>query len=320
MSYPTEISPGGARTRERSVLRSPGMARRTPLWATALAGLLVLSGVAKSNRRPPFGGSASDRQSRSIEAVRDDRGSNNDRGRQADTPADIPARGWKDIAYRIYNGISEDRIVALSAGVTFFVLLALFPGIAGLISLYGIFADSSSIGQDLDALSGVLPEGATQVIGDQIQRLTSQPPQKLGFAMIAGLVISLWSANGGMKAMFDALNIVYHEKEKRGFIRLNAISLAVTVGAIGFVLIALISITVVPMMIEYLGLSSMVELVVKIARWPLLLLVSSFCIAVIYRYGPSRDKPKWRWITPGSILAACLWLAASLLLVCRKFW
>ena len=127
----------------------------------------------------------------------------------------------------------------ISAGVTFFVLLALFPGIAGLISLYGMFADSSSIGQHLDALSGVLPEGATQVIGDQIQRLTSQPPQKLGFAMIAGLVISLWSANGGMKAMFDALNIVYHEKEKRGFIRLNAISLAVTFGAIGFVIIAL---------------------------------------------------------------------------------
>ena len=103
MSYPTQISPGGAQNRGRSVLRSPAMARRTPLWATALAGLLVLSGVAKSNRRPPFGGSASDRQSRSIEAVRDDRGSNNDRGRQADTPADIPARGWKDIAYRIYQ-------------------------------------------------------------------------------------------------------------------------------------------------------------------------------------------------------------------------
>jgi membrane protein len=116
-----------------------------------------------------------------------------------------------------------------------------------------------------------------------------------------------------MKAMFDALNIVYHEKEKRGFFRLNAISLAVTFGAIGFVIVALISITVAPMIIEYLGLSSMVELMAKIARWPLLLVVSSFFIAVIYRYGPSRDKPKWRWITPGSFLAACLWLGASLL-------
>ena len=235
------------------------------------------------------------------------------RGRHADTPVDIPTRGWKDIAYRIYQGISEDRIVAISAGVTFFMLLAFFPGIAGLISLYGMFADSSSIGQHLDALSGVLPEGATQIIGDQIQRLTSQPAQKLGFAMIAGLAISLWSANGGMKAMFDALNIVYHEKEKRGFFRLNAVSLALTFCAIGFVIISLASITVVPLTLEYFGLSSIAGTLVKIARWPLLLVIASFSIAAIYRYGPSRNKPKWRWITPGSVLAAVIWLAASLL-------
>ena len=239
--------------------------------------------------------------------------SGSDRGRHADSPAEIPASGWKDIAYRIYQGISEDRIIAISAGVTFFVLLALFPGIAGLISLYGLFADSSSIGQHLNALSGVLPEGATQIIGDQIQRLTSQPAQKLGFATISGLAISLWSSNGGMKAMFDALNIVYHEKEKRGFFKLNAVSLALTFGAIGFVILALVSITVVPLILEYFGLSSLAGTLIKIARWPLLLVVASFCIAVIYRYGPSRDKPKWRWISPGSVLAAVMWLAASLL-------
>jgi membrane protein len=193
------------------------------------------------------------------------------------------------------------------------VVLALFPGVAGLISLYGLFADSSSIGQHLETLSGVLPEGGTQIIGDQIQRLTSQPRQKLGFAMIAGLVISLWSTNGGMKAMFDALNIVYHEKETRGFFRLNPISLALTFGAVAFVIGSLITITVVPMIMEYFGLSSLVETLVKIARWPVLLVVSSFFIAVIYRYGPSRDKPKWRWVTPGSVLAAVTWLSASLL-------
>ena len=106
-----------------------------------------------------------------------------------------------------------------------------------------------------------------------------------------------------MRAMFDALNIVYHEKEKRGFFRLNAVSLALTFGAIGFVILSLVSITVVPLILEYFGLSSLAGTLVKIARWPLLLVVASFCIAVIYRYGPSRDKPKWRWITPGSVLA-----------------
>ena len=131
--------------------------------------------------------------------------------------------------------------------------------------------------------------------------------------MIAGLAISLWSANGGMKAMFDALNIVYHEKEKRGFFRLNAVSLALTFCAIGFVILSLASITVVPLTLEYFGLSSIAGTLVKIARWPLLLVIASFSIAAIYRYGPSRDKPKWRWITPGSVLAAVIWLAASLL-------
>jgi membrane protein len=208
--------------------------RRTPWWAIAFAGALQLGG-AKPRRdlsradASRISGPAA--HSRTQHLSKEQFGSN--RGRHADSPAEIPAQGWKDIAYRIYHGISEDRIIAISAGVTFFVLLALFPGIAGLISLYGLFADSTSIGKHLQTLSGVLPEGATQIIGEQIQRLTSQPAQKLGFGMITGLVISVWSANGGMKAMFDALNIVYHEKERRGFFRLNAISLALTFGALG---------------------------------------------------------------------------------------
>lgn len=143
--------------------------QRTPLWAMALAGVVVLSGLAKPVRKPPpVVGST--KQIRPGESAQHAQRPSTDRGRQADTPAYIPPRGWKDIAYRIYNGIFEDRIIAISAGVTFFVILALFPGIAGLISLYGLFADSSSIGQHLDKLSGVLPQGATQIVGDQIQR------------------------------------------------------------------------------------------------------------------------------------------------------
>ena len=138
-----------------------------------------------------------------------------DRGRRASTPAEIPTKGWKDVALRIYDGINEDRILALAAGVTFYVLLALFPGIAGLIALYGLYADASTISQHLDTLAGVFPEGGLQIIREQIERLAAQPAQRLGIATIMGLGVSLWSANGGMKAMFDALNVVYHEKEKR---------------------------------------------------------------------------------------------------------
>ena len=291
-----------------------GQSRSTPLWAALLGGALLVSG---RTRPRPTGHSAVPPAERPRTAPPPPAATRaiepSDHGRQADSPAEIGVAGWKDIAYRIYQGISEDRIVAISAGVTFFVILALFPGIAGLISLYGMVADVSAVGHHLDTLAGIMPEGGTQVIGDQIARLTAQPAQKLGFATIVSLAISLWSANGGMKAMFDAMNVVYHEKEKRGFFRLNATSLALTFGAIAFVIVSLVIITAAPAIMDFLGLSSATALVVKIARWPLLLIASSFFIAVIYRFGPSRDKPKWRWVSVGSIFASLLWLAASLL-------
>jgi membrane protein len=234
------------------------------------------------------------------------------RGRHAQTPAQIPPAGWRDIALRVFHGISEDRIMTISGGVTFFVLLALFPGLAGLISLYGLFADSTTIAQHLNSLDGILPEGGMQILRDQLQQLTSQPPQKLGFATLASLAISLWSANGGIKAMFEGLNAVYEENEKRSFIKLNAISLALTLAAVAFVIASLLTITVVPKLLSFLDLPGISE-IVNYARWPVLLVVASLMIAVVYRFGPSREQPQWRWISPGSIFAAVTWIAASLL-------
>jgi membrane protein len=197
--------------------------------------------------------------------------------------------------------------------VTFFVLLALFPGLAGLISLYGLFADSSTINQHLGNLEGVLPEGGMQILRDQLQQLTSQPSQKLGFATFGSLAISLWSANGGIKAIFEGLNSVYEENEKRSFIKLNAISLALTLAALAFIIVSLLTITVVPTLLSFLGLPWVSE-IVNYARWPVLLVVASLMIAVIYRFGPSRvQPPQWRWISPGCIFAAVAWITASLL-------
>jgi membrane protein len=234
------------------------------------------------------------------------------RGRGAQTPTQIPPAGWRDALLRVFHGISEDRVTTISGGVTFFVLLALFPGLAGLISLYGLVADSSTVAQHLDSLAGFLPEGGVQILRDELQQLTLQPPQKLGFATAASLAISLWSANGGIKAMFEGLNAVYEVSEKRSFIKLNAISLALTLGALIFVIVSLLTITVVPKLLSLFGLPGISEIVL-FARWPVLLLVASLMIAVIYRFGPSREQPQWRWISPGSIFAALTWIAASLL-------
>jgi membrane protein len=159
----------------------------------------------------------------------------------------------------------------------------------------------------------VLPGGAIEIIGEQVRRLTAQGDTALGLTAVVGIAISLWSANAGMKALIDALNIVYDETEKRGFIKLNMVSLTFTVGIIGFLLVALGAMVVLPVALEYAGLGGSTETLFKVARWPALFVVVAFGLACIYRYGPSRDKPKWRWITPGSAVASFLWLVASLL-------
>jgi membrane protein len=300
-------------------------APRTPLWAMAAGAGMILLGFGRQGRvaasprsgvRRHFedGGVRHARSDDSRAVEREDHGSAREaRGRAADTPSQIPAAGWKDILLRVYRGVSEDRIVAISAGVTFYALLAVFPAIAAMISLYGLFADPATINQHVEALAGFVPGGGLDIIREQIDRVVSQGRQTLGLTLATGLAISLWSANAGIKALFDALNVVYHEEEKRGFLKLNAVSLLFTLGAIVFLLLAIAAMTVLPAVLEGLGLSGASELLITIGRWPALLVAVSLAISLIYRYGPSRDEPQWRWISWGSAFAAVGWLLASLL-------
>jgi membrane protein len=235
------------------------------------------------------------------------------RGRAARTPSEIPSRGWKDILWRIYHEIGDDRVMAIAAGVTYYALLALFPALAALVGLYGLFVDPATIGEHVDRLAGILPEGGLQVVRDELGRVAAQSSNTLGFAFIAGLGVALWSANAGMKAIFDALNVVYDETEKRGLLELNALSLAFTAGALLFVLTALGAMVVIPVLLDYLGLSGMADVLIRVLRWPALLLVLMLLLSVLYRYGPSREEARWRWVTWGSAFAAVAWLVASML-------
>jgi membrane protein len=235
------------------------------------------------------------------------------RGRQADAPSEIPARGWKDILLRIYRNLGEDRVVALAAGVTFYSVLALFPAIAALVALYGLFSDPATIADHVSRLSGVLPGGAITVVGDEMRRIAARGSNTLGFTFVVGLAVALWSANAGIKALFDALNLVYGEREKRGFFKLNAVSLLFTVAALVFVLLAVAATVVLPAVLDFIGISAAADLAARILPWPALLIVLMLGLSCVYRFGPSRDRPKWRWISWGSAFAAVAWLAASLL-------
>jgi membrane protein len=234
-----------------------------------------------------------------------------DRGRSATAPSEIPVRGWKDILLRVYANISRHRILALAAGMTYYSILAIFPAIAALVAIYGLFSDPTTIARHLDQLGGFLPGGALDVAREQLTRVASKGSHTLGATFLIGLATSLWSANAAMKSLFDTLNIVHGEEEKRGFITLNAISLGFTIGGVIFVLAALGSVVVVPVILAYVGLSDTGDLLLRIGRWPAMYLVLTFALAVIYRYGPSRVTARWRWITWGSAIAAILWLIVS---------
>jgi membrane protein len=235
------------------------------------------------------------------------------RGREASTPAEIPAPGWMDVLGRVYKNITEHRILAIAAGVTFYALLAIFPAIAAFVALYGLVADPATIAGHINALSGVLPAEGLSIVSDQIQRVSAQGSARLGAASIIGLLVSLWSANAGMKAIFDALNVVYQEREKRGFFRLNTVTLAFTLGGMAMIAMSLGLMVAVPPALQALRLPPGVETAIALLRWPLLLVLVALAISLVYRFGPSRDEPKWRWVSWGGAFAAIAWLAASLL-------
>jgi membrane protein len=264
----------------------------------------------ESDRKNPLRGSARERTTSEAAAETVDE---EDRGRQASSPSEIPARGWKDILLRVYSNISEHRVLALAAGMTYYSLLAIFPALAALVAIYGLFSDPTAIARHLDQVSGFLPGGAVDVARDQLTRVASKGGGTLGATFVIGLGISLWSANAAMKSLFDTLNIVYGEQEKRGFLALNAVSLSFTLAAILFVLAALGAFVVVPVVLNFIGLSNFADLMLRISRWPAMFVAVALALALIYRYGPSREAPQWRWITWGSAVAAVLWLGASAL-------
>jgi membrane protein len=293
--------------RRTPVLRVAGAAGSPGGGAVHRGGRDAGSGTPRGD--PAFGEPRSTDEPHSLQKAREP-----GRGREAVSPWQIPGTGWKDILWRIYAEIQKDRLLAVAAGVVYFELLALFPALTALVSSYGLFADAKSISDHLSLLSGILPAGAFEIIQDQVARLTSKDPGKLGFGFFFGLALALWSANAGMKAIIDALNVIYDEDEKRGFFKLNLVSLAFTFGAIATALLAIGAVVVLPLVFNFIGLGGATQTVLAIVRWPVLLLLVLFGLAVLYRFGPSRRAAQWKWVTPGSVFATFAWLAGSGLL------
>jgi len=234
------------------------------------------------------------------------------RGREAARPREIPLRGWRDILWRTWKESDEDQIVNVSAGVAFFGVLALFPGMAAFVSLYGLFANVGDAQKQLAALTGVLPADSLTLIGKEMTRIAEAKTASLSLTFVLSFLLSIWSANAGIKSLFTGLNVAYEEREKRGFLRLNLISLAFTLAVLAFLALAMAAMVAAPVAIETLHLDPGSRILAAL-RWPVLLLVTMGALSLLYRFGPSREHPRWRWVTTGGLVAALGWLVVSLL-------
>jgi membrane protein len=239
-------------------------------------------------------------------------GGSDGRGREADHPGEIPPRGWMDIMWRSWGEISETNLFLIAGGVTYAILLALFPGLAALVSLYGLVLDASQIDKQVGTLSEILPAETQQLLVEQLHKLVEASSGALGIGAAVGVVLALWSASRGMSGLITALNIAYEEKERRGFFKLNMLALGLTLAQLvgGIVIISLVA--VLPAAVQFLDVGAATKWLLLVVQWPLLIVMMMLGLGILYRYAPDREKPQWRWVSPGAVAATILWVIASI--------
>jgi membrane protein len=251
------------------------------------------------------GGEAPDRHTSSPTVAADA-----SRGRQAERPQQIPPKGWKDIARRTAKEVKQDQVPLLAAGVAFYALLSLFPAIIAAVSIYGLVADPETVRGQLDRLTQLLSPDTASILGQQIRQVTAGAGGALGLATVLGILTALWSASSGMKALITGVNMAYDETETRKFVKLRGLALLLTLGAMVLMGVALVLIVAFPALTN--DWPTALRWTASILRWLLLAALLIVGLAVLYRYAPDRDEPRWSWVSWGSGIATVLWVLASI--------
>jgi membrane protein len=233
-------------------------------------------------------------------------------GREAERPSEIPPRGWFAILKRVKAEVKEDNVPLLAAGVAFYAMLAIFPAIIAVATVYGMVAEPNQVESQVGEFAKGLPSGADELLTEQLKNVTSAGRQSLSIGLAVSLLAVLWSVSGGVQGLVKSLNLVYDERETRGFVKLRGLSLLLSLGAIVVAVVALALITVFPGVVDDLGLGRAGELAASIGRWVVLALLVLTALAVVYRYAPDRANPRWRWVSWGAVVGLVLWLLGSL--------
>lgn len=234
------------------------------------------------------------------------------RGRTAESPQEIPARGWWDIAMRVRKRIAADNVDVIAGGLALFALLAAFPALAAAVSIYGLFASPDRIASHLQIFAAALPEDALQIVQRQLSDFSQHRHGALSFGVGIGVVLSLWSARKGMVALMKVTNVAYGEEEKRGWLMQLLLSFVFAIGSVTVFLAVLVLGVAVPLSLAPLAGGSVTSIIVML-RWILLFCIAVLALAVVYRFAPDRKAAQWRWVSAGSLIAATLWMLASAL-------
>ena len=232
-------------------------------------------------------------------------------GATANQPQHIPAKGWFQVTKRAWAEAKVDQVPLLAAGVAFYSFLSLFPAMIAAVTIYGLVADPATVERQTKAISDALPADAASIITDQMEAIASQPQQSLGLGLIIALALALWSASGGVGNIVTAVNIAYDEEETRGFVKRKALALGFTLGAILFVVVAVTLIAVTPLLLNALLPDGVLSVLLNAARWVGLVIAVAIALAVLYRYAPDRDSPRFAWVSVGATVATVIWVVAS---------
>lgn len=216
----------------------------------------------------------------------------------------------RQVVTGIINDVGEKNLSLIAAGVAFYAMLAIFPGIAALIAVWGLLSDPHVLIEQLDAIETILPPDVVRLIATQINALSNASGDQLGWAGLLSTLFAVWSARSGVASLMLGLNAI-HSRQNRGSLRHYLISLVLTLTLLGVSMVTLSAVVVVPVVFSIIPLGPMTALLVELFRWIAAVFVLLAALAVIYRFGPNNKGERFQWITPGAILAVALWAVAS---------
>jgi membrane protein len=225
-------------------------------------------------------------------------------------PWQVSRRDWPRVIKVLINEVSEDRLTIVAAALAFYAMLALFPGLIALVSLFGLVADPQLIETGIRQLTGILPPGARELLREQLHALVNTPSTSLSLGLLISLLTALWSASSGVDSLVDAMNVAYNKVETRNWMMRRLMSLLMTLGLITFMLVAIALVAVLPSLTGWLGERLNILNIIAIARWPGLATGVAIGLFLLYRYAPNRPRPK-RSDGSGPIVATALFLAVS---------